>query len=148
MISRRGSDDLGSLQLLGAGKIEAPHTITQMIERNFDRQKPQEQTVLEAASVAGAEFSAAAVAAALQQEIGEVESCCVRLAGHEEFVAPRRAITWPDGTVAAIHRLGVEGEITGLNFVHLLGVCNIAPAFTGVPWFWWRSRNPVHPRHA
>jgi predicted ATPase len=74
--------------LLGAGKIEAPRTITRMIERNLDRQKPEEQTVLEAASVAGAEFSAAAVAAALQQEIGEVESCCARLARREQFIAP------------------------------------------------------------
>ena len=87
--------------LLGAGNIEAPRTITQMIERNLDRQKPEEQTVLETASVAGVEFSAAAVAAALQQEIGEVESCCARLARHEQFVAQQGAITWPDGTVAA-----------------------------------------------
>ena len=90
--------------LLGAGKIEAPRTITQMIERNLDRQKPEEQMVLEAASVAGAEFSAAAVAAALQQEVGDVESCCARLARHEEFIAPQGAITWPDGTVAAGYR--------------------------------------------
>jgi predicted ATPase len=87
--------------LLGANKIAPPRTITQMIEGNLDRQKPEEQTVLEAASVVGAEFSAAAVAAALQQEIDEVEACCARLARHEQFVAPRVAIAWPDGTVAA-----------------------------------------------
>jgi DNA-binding winged helix-turn-helix (wHTH) protein/tetratricopeptide (TPR) repeat protein len=87
--------------LPGTGKIEAPRTITQMIERNLERLKPAEQTVLEAASVAGAEFSAAAVAAALQQEIGEVESSCVGLARREQFVAPQEPIAWPDGTVAA-----------------------------------------------
>jgi predicted ATPase len=86
---------------LRAGHIEAPRIITQMIERNVDRQKPKEQTVLEAASVAGTEFSAAAVAAALQQQIGEIESCCARLARHQQFVATQAAITWPDGTVAA-----------------------------------------------
>ncbi len=90
--------------LLGTGKIEAPRTIAQMIERNLERLKPEEQTVLEAMSVAGAEFSAAAVAAALQQEVGDVESCCARLARHEEFIAPQGAITWPDGTVAAGYR--------------------------------------------
>jgi tetratricopeptide (TPR) repeat protein len=90
--------------LLDASKIAVPRTITQMIERNLDRQKPEEQTVLEAASVAGAEFSAAAIAVALQQEIGEVEACCARLARHEQFVTPRVAITWPDGTVAAAYR--------------------------------------------
>lgn len=60
--------------------------------------------MLETASVAGAEFSAAAVAAALYQEIGEVESSCSRLARREQFVVPQEAVTWPDGTVAAAFR--------------------------------------------
>ena len=38
-----------------------------MIERNLERLKSEEQAVLEATSVAGAEFSAAAVAAALER---------------------------------------------------------------------------------
>ena len=84
--------------------IEAPRTITQMIERNLESLKPEEQTLLEAASAAGAEFSAAAVAAALHHEIGEVESGCARLARREQFVAPQGAVTWPDGTVAAAFR--------------------------------------------
>jgi len=46
--------------LLDASKIEAPRNILQMIERNLERLTPDEQSVLEAASVAGAEFSAAA----------------------------------------------------------------------------------------
>jgi len=50
--------------LLDASKIEAPRNIRQMIERNLQRLGADEQRVLEAASVAGAEFSAAAVAAA------------------------------------------------------------------------------------
>jgi DNA-binding winged helix-turn-helix (wHTH) protein len=90
--------------LLGARNIEAPRTITQMIERNLEGLKPEEQMVLEAASVAGAQFSAATVAAALHQEIGEVESSCSRLARREQFVAPQEPVTWPDGTVAATFR--------------------------------------------
>jgi predicted ATPase len=43
--------------LSGASNIETPRTITQMIERNLERLQPEEQTVLETASVAGAEFS-------------------------------------------------------------------------------------------
>jgi DNA-binding winged helix-turn-helix (wHTH) protein/tetratricopeptide (TPR) repeat protein len=87
--------------LLSTRNIEAPRTITRMVERNLERLKPEEQTVLEAASVAGTEFSAAAVAAALQRQIGDVESCCAKLARHEQFVASQGVITWPDGTVAA-----------------------------------------------
>jgi len=50
--------------LFDAGAIEAPRTIQQMIERNLERLDAAEQSILEAASAAGAEFSAAAIAAA------------------------------------------------------------------------------------
>jgi type II secretory pathway predicted ATPase ExeA len=46
--------------------IETPYNIFQMIERNIERLDEREQRVLEAASVAGAEFSATAVAAHLE----------------------------------------------------------------------------------
>ncbi len=46
-----------------ASTIAAPRNLRQMIERNLERLTLDEQSVLEAASVAGAEFSAAAVAA-------------------------------------------------------------------------------------
>ena len=54
-----------------ASKIETPRNILQMIERNLERLTADEQSVLESASVAGAEFSAAAVAAALERPVGE-----------------------------------------------------------------------------
>ena len=91
--------DRGSLA--DAEKIEPPRNIRQMIERNLQRLSPDEQRVLEAASVAGAEFSAAAIAAALQQPATEIEACCTALARREQFVATQGITTWPDGTVAA-----------------------------------------------
>ena len=69
--------------LLDASHGEMPRSILQMIERNVDQLASDEQLVLEAASVAGAEFSTAAVAAALEQPLSEVESCCKRLSRHE-----------------------------------------------------------------
>jgi predicted ATPase len=72
-----------------------------MIERNLERLQPEEQAVLESASVAGAEFSAAAIAAALERPQNEVEACCARLSRHEQFVTAQGPIAWPDGTVAA-----------------------------------------------
>jgi hypothetical protein len=78
------NDDQGSLA--DAEKIEAPRNIRQMIERNLQRLSPDEQGILEAASVAGAEFSAAAIAAALQQPASEIEACCTALARREQFV--------------------------------------------------------------
>src|SRR4029077_18471146 len=71
------------------------------IERTLERLPPEEQAVLECASVAGAEFSAAAVAAALERPQHEIEASCARLARREQFVNAPGHITWPDGTVAA-----------------------------------------------
>jgi DNA-binding winged helix-turn-helix (wHTH) protein/tetratricopeptide (TPR) repeat protein len=81
--------------------IEVPRNIRQMIERNFERLDPEEQATLEGASVAGAEFSAAAVAAALERPQAEVEACCARLARHDQFVTEQRPTVWPDGTVTS-----------------------------------------------
>ena len=90
-----------SAEILVADRIEVPRSVRQMIERNLERLKPEEQAVLEAASVAGPEFSAAAVAAALERPQTEVEACCTRLSRHEQFVIGQGPIAWPDGTVAA-----------------------------------------------
>ncbi len=87
--------------LFNAGTVEAPRTIQQMIEHNLERLTREEQSVLEAASVAGAEFSAAAIAAALEQPISEVETCCVRLARQQQFIDSSGASEWPDGTIAS-----------------------------------------------
>jgi predicted ATPase len=55
--------------LLDTSKIEAPRNIRQMIERNLDRLDAEEQAVLQGASVVGAEFAVAAVAAALERPV-------------------------------------------------------------------------------
>jgi DNA-binding winged helix-turn-helix (wHTH) protein/tetratricopeptide (TPR) repeat protein len=94
---------------LGVHRLDALRNIRQMIERNLERLKPEEQAVLEGASVAGAEFSAAAVAAALGRPQDEVEACCMRLSRREQFVSEQGAVAWPDGTVA-----------TGFRFNHAL----------------------------
>ena len=85
----------------GTDRIDTPPSTVEMIERNLERLNPDEQALLEAASVAGAEFAAAAVAAALDQPIGEIESCCVRLSRRQQFVQSHGTEEWPDGTVAA-----------------------------------------------
>ena len=90
-----------SAEILRADRIEVPRSVRRMIERNLERLKPEEQVVLESASAAGTEFSAAAVAAALERPQDEIEACCVRLARREQFVTGRGPIEWPDGTVAA-----------------------------------------------
>ena len=70
------------------------------MNRNVDQLASDEQLVLEAASVAGAKFSTAAVAAALEQPLREIESSCKRLSRHERFVQADCVTQWPDRTVA------------------------------------------------
>lgn len=91
-------------EALRAHHLDALQGISQMIERNVERLKSEEQEVLRAASVAGAEFSAASVAAALDQPQEQVEECCARLARAEQFVSAQGPIAWPDGTVASSFR--------------------------------------------
>src|SRR5262249_8416144 len=91
LLSEVASAEFVSLDLIGV-----PDNIRRMIERNFERLTPEDQAVLQAASVAGTEFSATAVAAALERQPEEVEVYCVRLAQREQFLAAREPIRWPD----------------------------------------------------
>ena len=81
-------------------RLGVPDSVRQLIERQLEDVQPGEQAVLAAASVAGAEFSAAAVAAALDQATEPVEVCCATLARHGQFLQLQGAAEWPDGTVA------------------------------------------------
>jgi predicted ATPase len=71
-----------------------------MIERNLQRLENDEQAVLEAASVAGAEFSASSVASALETSHDQIETCCAHLSRREQFISAQGPVAWPDGTVA------------------------------------------------
>src|SRR2546428_7339726 len=71
-----------------------------MIERQLERLSPQEQRVLEVASVAGTQFSVAAVAAGAEAKIATIERQCAELARRGQFLRPSGMAEWPDGTVA------------------------------------------------
>ncbi|SFK29775.1 ATP-binding protein [Methylocapsa palsarum] len=77
-----------------------PHDLRAMIGRQLDRLDPVEQRALEAASAAGAEFSAALVAGALESDALDVEQVFERLARKGQVIAQAGVAEWPDGTVA------------------------------------------------
>jgi predicted ATPase/DNA-binding winged helix-turn-helix (wHTH) protein len=77
--------------------LETPENVRQMIEKQIDRLGIEDQRVLEAASVAGAEFSATAVAAALEEDVIEVEERCEELARRHQFLQASRTGESPDG---------------------------------------------------
>lgn len=70
-----GAATAQSAKALAADRIETPPSVVQMIEHNLERLNRDEQAMLEAASVAGAEFPVAAVAAMLEHPISEIEAC-------------------------------------------------------------------------
>jgi DNA-binding winged helix-turn-helix (wHTH) protein/predicted ATPase/type II secretory pathway predicted ATPase ExeA len=87
----------------GAERI-VPANITEMISQQFARLDAEEQRLLEVASVAGVEFSAAAVAAGADATLMAVEERCAGLAGRMSFLQDAGDDEWPDGTVSARFR--------------------------------------------
>jgi predicted ATPase len=84
--------------------MRVPESIGQMIEQQCTRLSPEAQRVLEVASVAGVEFSAAAVAAGLPETVVAVEELCEDLVRQQHWLRPAGVAEWPDGTVAARYR--------------------------------------------
>jgi DNA-binding winged helix-turn-helix (wHTH) protein/tetratricopeptide (TPR) repeat protein len=76
-----------------------PDTVRQLIDIQIDRLKPDEQGVLEAASLVGVQFPAGAVAFALDLAAGEVDSLCEGLASHKGLLRFVASEPWPDGSV-------------------------------------------------
>ncbi len=79
----------------------APDNLRQMIESQIHRLSLQEQLVLEAASVIGMTFSAAAAAAAMNSNTLKVEECCEVLARRGHFLSGQDLEELPDGRFLA-----------------------------------------------
>ena len=100
-----GAEKRASLQQVidGAERI-VPANVSEMIAQQFARLDSEQQRLLEVASVAGVEFSAAAVAAGADAALTAVEERCAALAGRMSFIQDAGDDEWPDGTVAARFR--------------------------------------------
>lgn len=91
----------GGWRLLGPAEAVAsrvPETLAQLVHEQLARLTADEQAALAAASVAGAEFSAAVVAGGNDEE--EAELRCRTLARRGQFLRAAGIAEWPDGTVA------------------------------------------------
>jgi predicted ATPase len=80
-----------------------PESLRQMIEKQVGRLTPEERRLIEAASVAGIEFSAAAVAAGLEEQLERVEEWCEGLAKRGQFLQARGTETGAEGRVMGRH---------------------------------------------
>jgi predicted ATPase len=84
-----------------------PQSLRHIIEQQLHQVRPEDQILLEAASLAGRTFSAAAVAAVaavVNQATEDIEARLTVLAHHGQFIQACGLIAWPDGTVAAAYR--------------------------------------------
>jgi len=77
--------------------LGVPDSIRQMVENQLDHLDAVQQHTLEAASVAGAEFLTAAIAAALQEDETAVEARCDELARHRHLIRDYGAHVLPGG---------------------------------------------------
>jgi predicted ATPase len=81
-----------------------PRSLQEMVEHQFDALLPEQQQILEGASVVGREFSTAAVAAGADQPVRLIEDRCAELARRGQFLMTAGIEEWPDGTVAERYR--------------------------------------------
>lgn len=81
-------------------QVGVPDGLRQMIVQQIGGLSEEERRVLEAASVVGMGFSAAVVAAAVEQDTTQVEEMCEGLVQRQQFLRFSMIEEWPDGTVA------------------------------------------------
>jgi predicted ATPase len=89
---------------LDTATVGVPESLRHLIEQQFARLAPVEQALIEAASVAGVDFAAAAVAASVGMSAEDVDIRCTTLARQGQFVHSHGTATWPDGTVTGRYR--------------------------------------------
>jgi predicted ATPase len=90
-------------------EIGVPDNMKQMIERQVDHLGVEKKLILEAASVAGVEFSTPALAAGLEEELDVVEARCSELAAQRQFIQD-----------CGFHELPTGEVVTRYGFVHAL----------------------------
>jgi DNA-binding winged helix-turn-helix (wHTH) protein/tetratricopeptide (TPR) repeat protein len=78
-----------------------PDSLREVIEQRFSLLARPDQEMLEAASVAGLEFTAAAVSAGAGLSEEEVETRCTALAREGRLLRLHEPAEWPDGRVVA-----------------------------------------------
>jgi len=77
---------------------DVPQNLKEMIERHVERLSPADQRMLEDASLAGVTFSAASLAAALEEPAETTEERLWALASRGSLVRRNARQAWPDGT--------------------------------------------------
>ncbi len=80
---------------------DVPDSLRHAIEKQLGRLGADERRILEAASIAGLDFTTAEVAAGLAEDVDAVDARCRALAHRQAFVRAVGRSEWRDGTVAS-----------------------------------------------
>ncbi len=83
---------------------DIPDGIRQLVVQQLSQLDEPDRMILEAASVAGIEFTAAAVAAGVESSLEAIEVCCDELAGRGQFLRELDTVTWPNGEMSGRYR--------------------------------------------
>jgi len=102
--------------------VDVPESLRHVIDQQLEQLHPEARPCLEVASVAGREFSAAAVAAGTDHPVEEMEARYTALARRGQFIQARGTETWPDGTIAA--RYGFTHDLYQQVAYQRLGVAH------------------------
>ena len=81
-----------------------PGGLKQLIESQFIQLNADQQRLLEVASVAGTEFTSAALAEGLRLEQEAVETICEELIDRTVFLEETDFVEWPEGTLSGQYR--------------------------------------------
>ena len=81
-----------------------PESLTAMIHQNLETLTPDDQLLLEAASVSGREFVASVLASSLAWTEDETESRCAALARQGTFIRDAGVFEWPGGNFSSCFR--------------------------------------------
>lgn len=84
---------------LGEIELGVPENVLHLIEKQIERLAPEEQRVLEAASVVGMNCSVEAITAALAGDALEIEERCEEISRRHQFLSPPQVVVLPDGTI-------------------------------------------------
>ena len=104
IVETEGAWRLSSLIAISQGSV--PTDLVKMITHQIDHLTEDERRLLELASVAGAEFSAALVAAGLSRETVDVERELEALARKDHTLVSSGVSEWPDGTYSGCYAFG------------------------------------------
>src|SRR5690606_6031065 len=89
---------------LTAVEANVPETLQELLLQQLEALAPEEQRVLEVASVEGVRFTAAAVAVGLAGDQQAVEAVCEGLSRRGQVVQAGSLEEWPDGTFTASYQ--------------------------------------------